>query len=206
VIVNPMEPDAAAIEEAAEVIRRGGLVGFPTDTLYGIAVDPFNPDAVRKVFALKGRHAGQALPLIAADTAQVEALVGPLSAVARALAAEFWPGPLTLLWPAPDSLAADVTAGTGRVGVRVPAHAIARALCARTGSPLTATSANLSGEPPSEDPDRVAASIGTGLDLLIAAGKTAGGPPSTIVDATELRLVRAGAVPWERIDACLRQK
>jgi L-threonylcarbamoyladenylate synthase len=204
--VNPVEPEPASIDEAAGVIRRGGLVCFPTDTLYGIAADPFNPEAVRKIFALKGRHTGQALPLVAADTRQVEALVGPLSDAASALAAAFWPGPLTLLWPAPAGLAPDVTAGTGRVGVRVPAHAVARALCARAGSPLTATSANLSGEPPSEDPDQVAASIGTGLDLLLDAGTTAGGPPSTIVDASELNLVRAGAVPWARIDACLRQK
>ncbi len=204
--MNPVEPEPASIDEAAGVIRRGGLVCFPTDTLYGIAADPFNPEAVRKIFALKGRHTGQALPLVAADTRQVEALVGPLSDAASALAAAFWPGPLTLLWPAPAGLAPDVTAGTGRVGVRVPAHAVARALCARAGSPLTATSANLSGEPPSEDPDQVAASIGTGLDLLLDAGTTAGGPPSTIVDASELNLVRAGAVPWARIDACLRQK
>jgi L-threonylcarbamoyladenylate synthase len=204
--VNPVEPEPASIDEAAGVIRRGGLVCFPTDTLYGIAADPFNPEAVRKIFALKGRHTGQALPLVAADTRQVEALVGPLSDAASALVAAFWPGPLTLLWPAPAGLAPDVTAGTGRVGVRVPAHAVARALCARAGSPLTATSANLSGEPPSEDPDQVAASIGTGLDLLLDAGTTAGGPPSTIVDASELNLVRAGAVPWARIDACLRQK
>lgn len=204
--VNPLEPDAAAIEEAADVIRRGGLVGFPTDTLYGIAVDPFNADAVRKVFALKGRVAAQALPLVAANTAQVEALVGPLSEEARALTEEFWPGPLTLLWPAPERLVAEVTAGTGRVGVRVPAQAVARALCARAASPLTATSANLSGEPPSEDPDRVAESLQAGLDVLLDAGPTAGGLPSTIVDVLERRVVRVGAVPWERIDACLRQK
>ncbi len=203
--VDPMQPDPEVMAEAAEAIRRGDLVGMPTDTLYGIAVDPFSAEAVRRVFTLKGRMAGQPLPLVAADSAQVEAVIGQLSDTGRALAAEFWPGPLTLLLPAPVGLAADVTAGTGRVGVRVPAHPVPRALCARVASLLTATSANRSGDPPSPDPDDVAESIGTGLDVLIDGGRTPGGLPSTIVDLLERRLVRAGSVPWEKIDACLRR-
>ena len=203
--VSSIEPGADVIGDAAEVIRRGGLVGFPTDTLYGIAADPFNREAVRRVCALKGRMAGQPLPLVAADTAQVEAAVGPLSDVGRALAAEFWPGPLTLLLEAPHGLAAEVAAGTGRVGVRVPAHPVPRALCARAALLLTATSANRTGEPPSDDADGVVQSIGSGLDVLIDAGPTPGGLPSTIVDVSRMRLVRAGAVPWEKIEACLRR-
>ena len=160
IIVSERSPDAAGIERAAAVIRAGGLVAFPTDTLYGLAADPFNADAVARVFAAKGRGAERALPLIAADEAQIARQLGRLPPLAGALAERFWPGPLTLLIAAPPTLAAAVTGGTGRVGVRVPAHDVARALCRASDSVLTATSANLSGDPATDDPDAVAASLG----------------------------------------------
>jgi L-threonylcarbamoyladenylate synthase len=113
---------------------------------------------------------------------------------------------LTLLLAAPVALARDVTNGTGRVGVRVPADEIARAICAAADRPITATSANVSGEPATADPDQVERSLGDRLDLLIDAGMTPGGAPSTIVDVTgaDLRLVRAGAISWDDIQAWLR--
>jgi L-threonylcarbamoyladenylate synthase len=143
--------------------------------------------------------------LVAADAEQIVSMVGPLPALAVKLAAEFWPGRLTLLLTAPARFAESVSGGTGRVGVRVPDHAVARGLCRSAGSVLTATSANISGQPASNDPDVVAASIGADVDVLVDAGKTAGGPPSTIVDVTgpEVRLVRAGAISWEQVQACL---
>jgi L-threonylcarbamoyladenylate synthase len=111
VIVDPDAPQRDAVEEAAKWIRNGGLVAVPTDTLYGLAADPFRRDAVARVFAVKGRAAGRALPLIAADADQVAARLAPLSPAAERLAARFWPGPLTLLIPAPVSLVREVTAG-----------------------------------------------------------------------------------------------
>ena len=129
VFVDPEAPQRDALQEAAKWIRNGGLVALPTDTLYGLAADPFHADAVARVFAVKGRTAERALPLIAADAEQVAARLGPLPPDGRRLAEKFWPGPLTLLVPAPAALARDVTGGTGRVGVRVPAHGIARAIC-----------------------------------------------------------------------------
>lgn len=207
VIVDAASPVAAALEQAAQIIRAGGVVALPTDTLYGLAVDPFNADAVRRVFAVKGRAADRALPLVAADAAQVAGRLGSLPPIALRLAERFWPGPLTLLIAAPDMLAADVTGGTGRVGVRVPAHGVARGLCRACDRPLTATSANISGEPASDDPDQVATSLGTQIDLLLDAGRTPGGRPSTIVDVTrsEPRLVRAGPIGWEEIQACVHR-
>ena len=207
IIVSERSPDAVAIERAAAVVRAGGLVAFPTDTLYGLAADPFNADAVARVVAAKGRGAGQAMPLVAADEAQIARQLGRLPPRARVLAGHFWPGPLTLLIEAPPTLAAPVTGGTGRVGVRVPAHDVARALCRASGSVLTATSANLSGRPATDDPDAVAASLGGDVDVLVDAGRAPGGQPSTIVDVTgsELRCVRAGAIPWEEIEASLRR-
>lgn len=206
VTVSPTVPRLAELERAAAVIRKGGLVAFPTDTLYGLAADPFNADAVARIFVVKGRAAERAIPLIAADEAQIAAQLGTLSRLARVLAEQFWPGPLTLLIAAPATLAREVTGGTGRVGVRVPALEVARALCRASSAVLTATSANPSGKPASADPDAVAASLALGVDLLLDAGRTSGGPPSTIVDVTgpEPLLVRAGAIPWEIIQACRR--
>ena len=108
--------DTAGIDAAAAIIRAGGIVAIPTDTLYGLAADPFSAGAIARIFDVKGRTAERALPLIAADLAQIVVAFGPLSAAAQRLAEAFWPGPLTLLLPAPTSLAMEVTGGTGRVG------------------------------------------------------------------------------------------
>jgi L-threonylcarbamoyladenylate synthase len=199
--VAAVAPDRLQIREAAALLRSGGIAAIPTDTLYGLAANPFEGQAVARLFTIKQRGLERALPLIAADVAQVDAALGPLGDLARRLAAAFWPGPLTLVLPARVELAREVTGGLGTVGVRVPAHDVARALCAEAGVPLTATSANISGEPPTDDPDTVARQLADRLDLLIDAGHTPGGPPSTIVDATgtELRLIRAGAVAWDAV-------
>ena len=206
--VDSVAPDRAALEEAAEAIRAGGVVVLPTDTFYGLAADPFSRPAVLRVFSLKGREAGQALPLIACDVEQVECRVGKLPRAVRALADHFWPGPLTLLLAAPDTVAEEATGGTGRIGIRVPNHVVATELCRLCDRPLTATSANLSGRPASADPGTVAeglAEVEAQIDVLLDAGPTPGGSPSTIVDVgdDEPRLVRAGAIPWNTIQACL---
>ena len=199
--------DAASLQVAAEVIAAGGIVATPTDTLYGLAADPFRADAVARVFAVKGRSSERALPLIAADVKQIESHLGSLPPMGRRLAEKFWPGPLTLLVGAPAALTRDVTGGTGRVGVRVPAHAVARGLCRACERPLTATSANVSGEPPASDPDEVARMLGARIDVLLDAGRAPGGRPSTIVDVTGSapRLVRAGAIRWDQVQACVNR-
>jgi L-threonylcarbamoyladenylate synthase len=205
IVVDEASVNERALDEAVRAIRRGGLVAMPTDTLYGLGVDPFRADAVARVFDVKGRSAEKALPLLAADAAQVSEHIGTLPPLAARLASRFWPGPLTLLVAAPSALAAGVSGETGKVGIRVPAHRVARALCQACGVPLTATSANISGEAPSANPDEVARALGSRIDVLIDAGTAPGGPPSTIVDATgeEPVLVRAGAIAWEEIQVCL---
>ena len=206
-IVDAINFSERALEEAVRAVVDGGVIALPTDTLYGLGADPFRPDAVARVFAVKGRVAERALPLIAADTDQVADHLGTLPELAGRLASRFWPGPLTLLLAAPAALAPAVSGGTGTVGVRVPSHAVARALCRACDSPLTATSANLSGAGPSADPDEVERTLGDRIDLLVDAGTTPGGPPSTIVDATGAspRLVREGAIAWQDVQACLRE-
>jgi L-threonylcarbamoyladenylate synthase len=199
--VTVSAPDPASIGRAAAVLREGGIAAIPTDTLYGLAVDPFDPAAVAKLFTIKNRAIEKAVPLVASDLDQVRSRIGALPTIAERLANHFWPGPLTLVVLAPAALAPDVTGGQGTVGIRIPAHEVTRALCAAAGTPLSATSANISGRPATDDPDVVAAELGARIDVLVDAGRTAGGAPSTIVDVTggEPRLIRAGAIEWHAV-------
>ena len=197
--VDPRSPDLAVVQAAVDVLRRGGVVAYPTDTLYGLAVDPTSDAAVRALFALKGRDAAAAIALIAADQAQAEH-AGSLGATERRLAAAFWPGPLTIVVPASPAMSS-LLAPRGTLGVRVPANAVARALALRFGECITATSANASGaEPPSTAQD-AARSLGSGIDLVLDGGPAPGGPPSTIVEVVggRLTLHRAGAIGWDRV-------
>jgi L-threonylcarbamoyladenylate synthase len=194
--------DEAVIAQAADVLRRGGIVAYPTDTFYGLAVDPRRDDAVARLYAAKGRDASMAIPLIAASLGQVEeaAVVGdPELRLARA----FWPGPLTIVMPPSAAIAARTLGDGPTIALRVPSHVVARALAARFGFCITATSANRSGAPPASDAGEVAERFsGSDLvDLLLDGGPTPGGPPSTIVEmvGTGLRCVRAGAVAWDRV-------
>lgn len=199
--VDPASPDLIVLQAAVEFLTSGEVIACPTDTLYGLAADATNPEAVERVFVLKGRARETAIPLIAADLSQVEAQVGRLPAQARRLADAFWPGPLTLIVDAHPALAPAVHGGGGRVAVRVPNHRVARELARLAGVPLTATSANLSGQPTAVTADEVMASFSGLLPLVVDAGPTPGGAPSTIIDVVDdrVRLVRPGAVPWERV-------
>ena len=194
--------------DAVIVLARGGIVAIPTDTLYGLAVDPLSPAAITRLMTVKGRPMDRAVALIGADVAQVVADLGVLPSVAQKLTSAYWPGPLTLLVPRPASMPAELTGGSPLVGVRVPNDDTARELCRLWGHVLTATSANLSGEPASDDPDHVARVFADlDVELLLDAGRTPGGPPSTVVEVgggDEIRLIRPGAIAWEDVQACVQ--
>jgi L-threonylcarbamoyladenylate synthase len=186
------------LRSAVDTIRSGRVVAFPTDTLYGLAANPYDASAVAAIFALKVRGGDQRLPLVAADISQVAA-VADIQPVAMRLARAFWPGPLTLIVRSTATFAAGVSNAEGLIGIRVPDSAIARALARSVGHPLTATSANRSGYPPTADPDAVATNL-PGVAALVDGGLCRGGLPSTIVDVgAEPRLVREGAIPWSRV-------
>jgi L-threonylcarbamoyladenylate synthase len=198
--VDPVAPDPAAIAAAVDVLRRDGIVAYPTDTLYGLAVDPRRDAAVKRLFDVKARDRGSAVALIAGDVSQAQQ-AGSFSGNELALARSFWPGPLTIVVPAAAALSSGVSGDLRTVGVRVPAHAVARALADVFGWCITATSANLSGRPAAMTADEAAAAFGDCIDALVDAGPAPGGPPSTIVEFSEGRPVlrRSGAIAWDRV-------
>lgn len=191
---------------------RGEVIAYPTETFYGLGADPANTAAIERIYAIKGRRAGEALPLIAADVDALMELGAEPTPIARRLAEAFWPGALTLVLPIvagrfPDAL----TAGGTTVAVRVPNSPVARAIASIAGGLITSTSANRSGHPPASTADDVHAALGDDIAVLVDGGTTPGGgpggAPSTIVDVTSEtpRLIRAGVVPWERVLESLKQ-
>ena len=197
----------ARVRDAADVLRRGGLVAYPTETFYGLGALARDAAAVDRLARVKGRPDGKPLPLLAADRAQVEE-VAVLGDDAVRLADMFWPGPLTLVLPARPGLPAAITAGTGTVGVRVPGSETARALARAAGGAIVSTSANASGEPPPSSPDELAPALAARLDAVLDGGRTPGGSPSTVVAVAgggALQLVRDGAVPFGAVQAALRR-
>ena len=177
------------------MLARGGVAAIPTETFYGLAADPWSPEGCARVFAIKGRDAGKALPVLAASAADLGRLgvAAPPAALERIAA--LWPAPLTAVFALREPL--PCTSGERSLAVRVPAHADLRRLLARTG-PLTGTSANRSGEPPAASAAAAAGALGSAGDWLVDGGPTPGGLPSTIVDARAdpPRVLRAGAFPW----------
>ena len=197
---------SAAIARAADVLRRRGLVAYPTETFYGIGADAFSPDAVARVVALKGRPADRPIPLILPGPETLSRVARAISPEARILAGRFWPGPLTLVVHGVEDLPAAITAGTGKVGVRLSGHPVAAALAAAFGGPITATSANPGGAPPARSIAELDPLIADGVDLVLDGGETPGGPPSTVLDLTcdPPRVLRGGAVSEPEIRAALR--
>lgn len=190
-------PEDPAIAEAAVLLRAGGLVAFPTETVYGLGADGLNPEAVARIYAAKGRPATNPVILHVADTAAAKALVSLWSLEAQALAERFWPGPLTLVLPASDTVPSIVRAGGPSVALRCPAHPVALALIRATGRPLAAPSANRSQHLSPTLAQHVASSLGEAVDLILDGGPTEAGLESTILDLSSGRpcVLRPGPIP-----------
>jgi L-threonylcarbamoyladenylate synthase len=201
VTLTTWDGDLGRLAPAADWLRAGGVVAYPTETYYGLAVDPASEAAVRALFDVKGRSHAAALPLVAASLDQVVERCGALDPRSDRLARAFWPGPLSLLLDAPAWIAVAVHAGTESVAVRVPAHALARGLAQAFGNLITSTSANRSSEPPAVTAGALAALAADPRVLVIDGGPTPGGAASTIVDARGERAVclRDGAIAWDRV-------
>jgi L-threonylcarbamoyladenylate synthase len=181
---------------AIDVLRAGGIVALPTDTVYGIACDLAAPGGVERLFTAKSRPTDRAIMLLLADAAQAAA-IGVMGSTAMLLAERFWPGGLTLVVPRQPGvrLPAALTAGVPTIGLRTPDHPSPREL-ARAVGPLPTTSANISGQPQASDAQIIADELGDGIDLVLDGGPAAGGPASTVIDCTtdRPRVIRAGAI------------
>jgi L-threonylcarbamoyladenylate synthase len=191
----------AFFAEARRVLRSGGVLALPTETFYALAVNPFDPAALARLFALKARPAAKPVLVLIAGPEMLFQTVRAVPAAALPLMAAFWPGPLTLILPARLDLPPLLTGGTGTVGLRQPRQDLVCRLMAALGLPLTGTSANRSGQEPLATAAAVARELGGEVDLILDAGPCPGGLPSTIVDVTVSppRLVRAGALATSAI-------
>jgi L-threonylcarbamoyladenylate synthase len=190
------QPEANVLEYAATFIRRGEVVGIPTDTLYGLAADPFNLAAVERIFRVKGRAETKALPILIASMEQAPLLASELPEAFHRLAKAFWPGALTLIVDAAERIPLKVTGNTGRVALRWPQCTPVCKLIEKVGGPVTGTSANLSGFPPCSSAAQVFKQMGDRLPLILDGGETGKTLASTIIDVREeeWRIVREGTI------------
>jgi L-threonylcarbamoyladenylate synthase len=190
------EDNPVACAQAAAIIARGGVVAFRTDTLYGLGADPFNQQAGLAIRSLKGREEGKPILVLIANMDDVDRFVAERSILFDRICERHWPGPLTLVGKARVELPEELTAGSGTIGVRLPDDANVRDLLRACGGALTATSANLSGQPPARTAQEVESYFPTGIDLIIDGGEVAITQPSTVLDLSgeEPRLIREGAI------------
>jgi L-threonylcarbamoyladenylate synthase len=195
----------AGIAKAAQILLQGGIVAFPTETFYGLAADAIHLRALKKIFQAKGREEGKPLLLLIGDRAWVPGLAQRIPPLAEKLMARFWPGPLTLVLEAAPHLPEILTAGTGKVGLRLSSHPVAGALTRAMGRAITGTSANLSGEAGLCLAEDVCRSLGGRIDAVVDGGRTGGGLGSTVLDVSgeRPRILRAGAVSSEELAAFL---
>ena len=198
--ILPIE-DPRAIPRALEILRAGGLVAFPTDTVYGLGCLAFDQAAIESIYVAKDRPLEKAIPILIADVDDLDRVAYDVPELARRLASRFWPGPLTLVVPKRVDLPAAVSA-TATVGVRVPDHEAARTLL-RAAGPMAVTSANLSGRASPRAVSEVIAQLNGRIPLVLDGGETRGGVPSTVVDVSGARpvILREGPITSEQINA-----
>ena len=184
------------INEAVIILQNHGVISYPTDTIYGLGADPFSPKALSRIFEVKGRSKHKGLPLLLADTQDVEVVARVKCNLFLPLAQAFWPGPLTLILPPAPGLPHDILGPGGGVGVRVPDHPVPRALVQALGRPIIGTSANPSGGPDPVTAQDVERMLGHKVDYILDDGPAYGGLPSSVVDLTgsKPRMVRTGAL------------
>ena len=189
------------VKLGVSILKRGGLVAFPTDTVYGLGASANVPQAVERVYMVKKRPPNMALPLLLADISQISEVAEPVPPIVWLLADKFLPGALTIVLPKSKSVSDIITAGGMTVAIRVPAHPVPVALARGSGAPIVGTSANLSGKPSALTADEVKSQFGDEVDLVIDGGRCPGGKASTVVDVTgeTPTILREGAVSEEEL-------
>ncbi len=191
-----LKADMAGIRRVSQVLLQGGVAAFPTETFYGLGADARNEEALQKIFQIKGREENKPLLLLIGDRDWLSGLVRNIPPVAGRLMEKFWPGPLTLVFEASPRVSALLTGGTGTVGVRLSPHPVAQALIQAVGRAITATSANLSGQPSASVAAEVFRALGNRVDAILDGGQTAGGLGSTVLDVSSPspRTIRRGVI------------
>jgi len=199
--IDPGKPQPEKIVEAVAILKSGGVIGFPTETFYGLGTAALNEAAVAKIFSVKGRDFNNPILVVIGERKHLDVFAADISAEAKTLMDRFWPGPVTILFRASAAVSPKLTAGSGKIGSRLTSHPIARELARRRGGPLTATSANLSGAPECSSAAEVLAQLEGRIDGIVDGGRTPGGKGSTIVDATvsPAKVLREGVVPTSLI-------
>lgn len=194
--IDPERPERAVLDQAAEAVLRGGVIAFPTDTLYGLGCSLLDPAAVDMIARLKRRDPSHAVISLIPDAEQAWGLALEIGPVAERLMKAFWPGPLSLIFLASGFVPASVRGQGGTVALRCPKDVLSHALLHRIGGPVVSSSANLSGRPPAETAEEVVRTFGNQLDLVLDGGPRRGGLPSTLVDVSGPRpkLLRRGAL------------
>ena len=199
--VNSQPCSTEDLNRAVAVLNGGGVVAFPTETYYGLAVDPLNPLALNHLFSLKQRDISKPILTLVDDRASLSSLAQDIPIIYEPLMKEFWPGPLTLIFQARLNLPTLLTAGTSTIGVRHSSHPFARQLLRAFGRPLTATSANISGYAAAVDAYEVKTQFGSKIDVVFDGGRTPGTVGSTIIglEGDRLKLIREGVIPYRDI-------
>jgi L-threonylcarbamoyladenylate synthase len=194
------------IEKGVKILQKGGVIAFPTDTVYGLGADTFNSTAVERIYEIKNRPKHRQLPLLIADVERLVTLADPIPEIAWFLARRFWPGGLTLVLPKADSLPAYL-APEPTIAVRVPNHPVCLAIIQRLGNPIIGTSANISGQPAALTAEEVGQQLGGKIDFVINGGKCPGGKESTVVDITREApiILRQGIIPSHEIDKAYKE-
>lgn len=184
------------ISRAVKILANGGIIAYPTETFYGLGTDATNEKAIEKIFSVKGRDFKNPISLIIGSSDDIYPLVKDVPESAQKLMDAFWPGALTIVFAASDKVSPMLTAGTGKIGLRISSHPIANAIALELGKPLTATSANISGNQECSLASEVIKQIGNKIDAILDWGKTRGGEPSTVIDVTcsSPVILREGAV------------
>ncbi len=199
--VDPHRPSWAAVRRAAAAIRVGEVIAVPTDTVYGLAANPFDPGAVERLFAIKRRPESNPILLLIDSREHLALVARDLPKTFDRIAAHFWPGPLTIVLPANAAVPKTITAGTGTVAVRLPASRLVRSLIRAAGRPLTGTSANLSGRSAATTAREVQLQLGKQVYYIVDGGRSRWRRPSTILDLTGRgRILRPGAVSWAQLE------
>jgi len=203
--IDKNNPELDVIKHAAEVIGAGGLVVFPTETVYGLGADAFNPKAVERVFKAKGRSFNNPLTVCISDAADLNFLVEEIPESAKNIIDKFWPGPLTLVFKKSDIVSLKITCGRSTVGIRFPDNKIVFSLMTLIKIPLILTSANISGSPSPIEAQQALDYLGESVDLILDGGKTALGVESTVLDLTVSppAIIREGAIAVKEIEKVL---